>query len=77
MYWFWGVTDRVESEMYDRDIHCDFANKDFWGWFVCGSYFLLVGSFVYHYKLSKAMNLLCHDYNEKAEQEHRELLKRR
>ncbi len=65
LFWHYEVNKQVEEALGERDIACDFSTTDFWVWQVVGSLFL-VGPFVYHYRLIRAMNLLCKDYNEKA-----------
>jgi len=60
--WFYHITQRVEEGLAQREIDYSFQTSDFWLWYVLGS-FIVVGPFVYHYKLCKAMNLLCEDYN--------------
>ncbi len=64
--WHYGVASRIEEEFNRREIESDFSTTDFWLWYLVGSLFL-VGPLVYHYKLFKAMNLLCHAYNEEQE----------
>jgi hypothetical protein len=61
--WHYNIAERIEEALARRKIDCDFETKDFWSWFILGS-FILVGPFVYFHKLCKAMNLLCADYNE-------------
>ncbi len=61
--WHYDIARRVEEALRARKIDYEFSTSTFWGWYFFGS-FLLVGSFVYYYKLCKAMNLLCADYNE-------------
>ena len=62
--WFHQITERVEQALTERNIDYDLSIGHFWGWYVLGSY-ILVGPYVYYYKLCKAMNLLCEDFNEK------------
>ena len=63
-FWHHHIADRVDEALSRRGIRYDFGTGDFWGWYFFGS-FILVGPFVYFYKLCKAMNLLCESYNEK------------
>jgi len=63
-YWHYQIAERVEEALTKRDIRYDFGTNDFWSWYFFGS-FILVGPFIYFYKLCKAMNLLCADYNER------------
>ena len=65
--WHYHVAERVEQALAERKIKYDFGTNDFWGWFFFGS-LILVGPFIYYYKLCKAMNLICEDYNQKLEQ---------
>ena len=60
--WFYHITERVLEALETRDIECSFQMSDFWIWAVLGS-FVWIGQYVYLYKLCKAMNLLCEDYN--------------
>ena len=62
--WHYQIAARVEEALEKRNISYEFGTGDFWRWFILGS-FILIGPFVYFYKLCKAMNLLCADYNEK------------
>lgn len=62
--WHYAISKRVEEALEERDIRYNFTNGDFWSWYLLGS-FIVIGPFVYFYKLCKAMNLLCADYNER------------
>ena len=62
--WFYHITERVEEALGKRNINYEFGTNTFWGWYVFGS-LIYIGPFVYLYKLCKAMNLLCADYNER------------
>ena len=63
--WHYQIAERVEDALLVRNIDYEFGKRDFWLWFILGS-FILVGPFVYFHKLCTAMNLLCRDYNEKS-----------
>lgn len=65
-YFVWAhrISKRIGAELARRDINYSFGAGTYWGWNILGS-FIGVGPFVYIYKLSKAMNLLCEDYNER------------
>ena len=63
-FWFYHITERIEEALSKRNITYEFGTGTFWGWYIFGSLFL-VGPFVFFYKLCKAMNLLCADYNER------------
>ena len=62
--WHYQIAARIEDALEEREINYDFGTRDFWTWFIFGS-FILVGPFVYFHKLCKAMNLICEDYNKK------------
>lgn len=61
--WYHKFSARIGSELRRRNIACRFDAADFWLWHVLGS-LIVVGPFVYVYKLSKAMNLLSENYNQ-------------
>ncbi len=61
--WHYHIAERVEEALSKRNIAYEFGTSSFWAWYVFGS-FIYIGPFVYLYKLCKAMNLLCADYNE-------------
>jgi hypothetical protein len=56
----------VDEALSERDIDYNFGTGDFWKWFILGS-LIYIGPFVYFHKLCKAMNLICEDYNQKAD----------
>ena len=60
--WFHKVSARIGNELARRGLNYSFGAGTFWGWFFLGS-FIIVGPFIYYHKLSKAMNLICADYN--------------
>lgn len=62
--WYHKISARIGAELRRRGIGYSFGAGSFWGWNVLGS-FICVGPFIYLHKLSKAMNLLCADYNQK------------
>ncbi len=67
--WLYEITGRISEELSRRGIEYEFSTSDFWIWQVVGSLYF-VGPFIFHFKLIKAMNLLCTDYNkEKAIEE--------
>ena len=61
-FWFYQISERIEDALSRRSIAYNFDTSTFWGWYVFGS-LILVGPIIYLYKLCKAMNLLCEDYN--------------
>ena len=60
--WYHKISDRIGAELKRRSIDFSFSAGSFWLWNVLGS-FIIVGPFVYMYKLLKAMNLLSENYN--------------
>ena len=63
LVWHYHVADRIDDALAERKIPYDFGTNTFWTWYFFGS-LILVGPFVYVYKLCTAMNLLCEKYNE-------------
>ena len=61
--WHYHIAKRIEEALSAREIEYEFGTRDFWIFFVLGSFFL-VGPFVYFHKLCTAMNFLCESYNE-------------
>jgi hypothetical protein len=64
--WHYQIAKRVDEALSERDIDYNFGTGDFWKWFILGS-LIYIGPFVYFHKLCKAMNLICEDYNQKAD----------
>ncbi|EFA23708.1 hypothetical protein BIFGAL_02816 [Bifidobacterium gallicum DSM 20093 = LMG 11596] len=62
LVWNHKMCTRVGDELRRRRIGYSFGASTYWLWGVLGS-FILVGPFIYAYKLFKAMNLLSADYN--------------
>ncbi|MBQ4081716.1 MAG: DUF4234 domain-containing protein [Clostridia bacterium] len=62
--WMHKISNRIGNELKRREVGYSFCAADYWLWGVLGS-LIFVGPFVYLHKLSKAMNLLCEDYNAK------------
>ena len=62
--WFHKVSNRIGNELSRRGLGYSFSASTFWLWDVLGS-LIFIGPFVYLHKLSKAMNMICADYNEK------------
>lgn len=62
--WFHKISNRIGRELKRRNIAYNFSCADYWLWNVIGS-LIVVGPFIYFYKLFKADNLICADYNEK------------
>ena len=64
LVWFHRLSARIGQELTRRGIAYSFDAGSFWGWNVLGAC-IVVGPFIYLYKLLHAMNLLCADYNAK------------
>lgn len=62
LVWYHRISARIGNELRRRGIPYKFGAGSFWGWNLLGC-LILVGPFIYLYKLCKAMNLLCADYN--------------
>lgn len=60
--WYHNISERIGSELRRRGIAYNFGASDFWLWNVLGS-FIVVGPFVYLFKLLKAVNLINAHYN--------------
>ena len=60
--WFHKISARIGSEMSRRRMQPTISAGTFWGWNVLGA-IIVVGPFVYIYKLADAMNTLAADYN--------------
>ncbi len=63
IYWFHTFSDRIGNELRRRNCNYEFGAVTWWLWCVLGS-LIIVGPFVYIYKLFQAMNLLCASYNQ-------------
>ena len=62
--WYHRISARIGKELARRGIAYSFGAGSFWGWNVLGA-FIVVGPFIYLYKLLDAMNKLSADYNVK------------
>jgi len=60
--WDYHIAGRIEEALIQRGINYQFGTKDFWAYQIIGS-FIIVGPFIFRYRLIHAMNLLCADYN--------------
>lgn len=60
--WFHRISARIGDELARRGIAYGFGAGSFWGWGILGSV-IVVGPFIYYYKLFKSMNLLSMNYN--------------
>ena len=62
LIWYHMLSERMGTELRRRNINYNFDASTFWLWNVLGI-LILVGPFIYHYKLFKSINYLCDDYN--------------
>ena len=64
LVWFHKMSGRIGSELRRRSIDYTFGASTFWLWYVLGS-LIIIGPFVYLYKLCLAMNEMSEHYNTK------------
>lgn len=64
LVWYHRISNRIGGELTRRGLGYSFGAGTFWGWNILGA-FIVVGPFIYQYKLFKAMNMLAADYNVK------------
>lgn len=62
LIWFENLTAKIGIELKNRNLPFEFSTKTFWGWFFFGR-LILIGPFVYFYKLINGLNTLVADYN--------------
>lgn len=62
LVWQTRISSRIGDELYRRGIPYEFGAGSYWGWCILGS-LILVGPFVYLYKLLHSMNKLAEHYN--------------
>ncbi len=62
--WFHNISARIGNEARARGVSSSFGASSFWIWNVLGS-LILIGPFIYMYKLCKTMNLICDDFNKR------------
>ncbi|MEM0529230.1 DUF4234 domain-containing protein [Zongyangia sp. HA2173] len=62
LVWYHNLSSRIGNELRRRNISYQFGAGSYWGWSILGS-LIVVGPFIYIYKLLKAMNLLSSHYN--------------
>lgn len=60
--WYHRISARIGNELARRGINYSFGAGTYWGWYVLGS-LIVVGPFIYTYKLFESMNLLSENYN--------------
>lgn len=63
LVWYHKISARIGSELNRRNIAYSFDASSFWLWGILGS-FIIVGPFVYLYKMFHAMNLISENYNQ-------------
>lgn len=59
-----SASARIGNELQRRQLSYSFGATDFWLWNVLGSV-IVVGPFIYMYKLFQAVNMLSADYNQR------------
>jgi len=62
LVWYHNLSNRIGSELNRRGLNYAFNAKTFWLWCVLGA-FILVGPFIYLYKICKAFNMIAEHYN--------------
>ncbi len=62
LVWFHKISARIGAEANRRGLNVSFGAASFWLWNVLGA-LIIVGPFVYLYKLSATMNALAENYN--------------
>lgn len=62
LIWYHCISERIGNELNRRNINYNFNAGTFWLWNILGS-LIVVGPFIYCYRLFKAMNLLAENYN--------------
>jgi len=62
LVWFHRISGRIGNELTRRNISYSFGAKDFWLWSILGS-LIVVGPFIYIFKLATASNMLAEHYN--------------
>lgn len=62
LVWYSNLSDRIGNELQRRGMPREVSMADFWLWYILGS-LIIVGPFIYLYKLLKATNMMCEDYN--------------
>lgn len=62
LVWYHRLSSRIGKEQARRTLPVTMTAGTFWGWYFLGS-LIIVGPFVYAYKLLHSMNALSEDYN--------------
>ncbi len=60
--WFHKISNRIGDELRRRNIPTTFDASSYWIWNVLGSV-IIIGPFIYAYKLLTSTNQLCESYN--------------
>ena len=62
LVWNHRISNRIGNELRRRNFDYTFGAGTYWGWGILGS-FIIVGPFIYMYKLCASMNKLAESYN--------------
>ncbi|MBP9990630.1 MAG: DUF4234 domain-containing protein [Bacteroidales bacterium] len=62
LVWMTKISNRIGNEQLARTQHRGVSGGTFWGWGILGS-LIIVGPFIYYYKLFKSMNAVNAHYN--------------
>jgi hypothetical protein len=62
--WFHRISNRVGNELQRRGYPRLLSASDYWLWYVLGS-IIIVGPFIYLFKMFAAVNTLANDYNQR------------
>lgn len=62
LVWMHRISAKAGRQLNARGIDYSFGAGTYWGWNILGS-LIIVGPFIYLYKLCKTMNYLCADQN--------------
>ena len=60
--WYHRISNRIGNELRRRNINSNFSSADYWLWAIIGS-IIVIGPFIYMYKLFKSCNQMCAHYN--------------
>ena len=64
LVWYHKISERIGNELARRNLQYKFSAGTFWLWGFLGA-LIIVGPFVYIYKMCQAMNMLDADYNKR------------
>ncbi len=62
LVWFHRISNRIGNELKRRNLPYSFSASDYWLWGILGS-LIVVGPFIYIYKLAKSSNMIAEHYN--------------